>query len=484
MFSKKNLFKKIFIIITVFIVINILFTYNKISFKLINHLVSQETKNQIKKYIFPYKYINQIESFNELMESELETRRFELKELREILSQKDVFLSSIPNKIGFGEFYQSSTKSLEINDLKFSFLEFKEDFLEVKKAIGAKSGSIYAEKIDDKVIILSGNGYFQYFYLDDLRKSNFKTQIIKSNIKELINYDEFFTNSKYGVKDLFVMENKVYFSYVRKIDENCFNTSVLQADLNFEKLMFEDFFVPKECISSKNDWFQPHSSGGRMTKFEDKFLLSIGEYLDRNKAQNPKSIFGKIVVLDPKNKNNYNLISIGHRNVQGLVYDDLNRTIISTEHGPKGGDEININLDLEKKLNNFGWPISSYGEHYSPTPVNYEKFPLYKSHSKYGFKEPIKYFTPSIGISQIIKIDGNLMKNENNNFLIGALGNDPLEGDMSLHYIEISQNYKEVVNHEIININSRVRDIILLDEKNILCMLETNSTLGLLKFEN
>ena len=64
----------------------------------------------------------------------------------------------------------------------------------------------------------------------------------------MVNYDEFFTNSKYGVKDLFIMENKVYFSYIRKIDENCFNTSVLQADLNFEKLIFEDFFVPKNDI--------------------------------------------------------------------------------------------------------------------------------------------------------------------------------------------------------------------------------------------
>ena len=80
MFSRKTLFKTIFILITVFIFINILFTYNKFSVKWINHLVSQETKNQIKKYIFPYRYINKIESSNKIKESELETRRFELKE--------------------------------------------------------------------------------------------------------------------------------------------------------------------------------------------------------------------------------------------------------------------------------------------------------------------------------------------------------------------------------------------------------------------
>ena len=49
---------------------------------------------------------------------------------------------------------------------------------------------------------------------------------------------------------------------------------------------------------------------------------------------------------------------------------------------------------------------------------------------------------------------------------------------------DVVVNQEEVVNHEVININSRVRDIILLDKKNILCVFETNSTLGLLKFEN
>ena len=235
------------------------------------------------------------------MVDELELRRSQLNEARDVISQKDIFISSIPDKIGYGEFYKISSKILNINGLEFTFQEFKDDFLEVKKAIGAKSGSIYAEKYQDKVIILSGNGKLQYFNLDDLKKSKFKTKVIKSNIKELVKYNDFFTNSKYGVKDLFILENEIYFSYIRKIGDKCFNTSVVRADLNFENLTFKDFFVPDECISSKNEWFQPHSSGGRMIKFEDKFLLSVGEYLDRNRARS-QSIFGKIVLLDPRDK--------------------------------------------------------------------------------------------------------------------------------------------------------------------------------------
>ena len=90
---------------------------------------------------------------------------------------------------------------------------------------------------------------------------------------------------------------------------------------------------------------------------------------------------------------------MGHRNPQGLLLDKENNFLLETEHGPKGGDEINlINLNNED-LPNYGWPISSAGEHYKdPNGDKYNKYPLYKSHSKYGFIEPLKSFVPSIAI--------------------------------------------------------------------------------------
>ena len=93
-------------------------------------------------------------------------------------------------------------------------------------------------------------------------------------------------------------------------------------------------------------------------------------------------------------------MSMGHRNVQGLYYDKNKNLIWSSEHGPKGGDEVNLN-DLNEKNNvipNYGWPISSYGKHYVDDKSLYEKAPLKKSHVKNGFIEPKKYFVPSIGI--------------------------------------------------------------------------------------
>ena len=119
---------------------------------------------------------------------------------------------------------------------------------------------------------------------------------------------------------------------------------------------------------------------------------------------------------------------MGHRNQQGLYYDNRNDIIYSTEHGPQGGDEININIFPESfKIKNYGWPISSYGEHYGfpdelgaicQCPLNelYEKVPLHKSHSSYGFIEPLINFTPSIGITQIIKTE-NFLKMYNKNII-------------------------------------------------------------------
>ena len=79
------------------------------------------------------------------------------------------------------------------------------------------------------------------------------------------------------------------------------------------------------------------------------------------------------------------------------------------------------------KIKNFGWPIASYGEHYHKNyPKNIlEEAPLKKNHKKYGFVEPIKYFDPSIGISETISVNSN-----DDTFLIGAMGNEIKDQDL------------------------------------------------------
>ena len=88
-----------------------------------------------------------------------------------------------------------------------------------------------------------------------------------------------------------------------------------------------------------------------MVKYNDKMILTVGEYNYMNKAQEKNSVFGKVVALDLNKKNSYNQLAMGVRNSQGLYYSDEKNIIFLTDHGPQGGDEINF-IDLNKDTNN------------------------------------------------------------------------------------------------------------------------------------
>ena len=154
-----------------------------------------------------------------------------------------------------------------------------------------------------------------------------------------------------------------------------------------------------------------YSVGGNLSDYKDNsILLAIGDWASyeqfgSNNPQKLDNLIGKIISININTKK-HKILSIGHRNQQGLFYDKQNDIIFSAEHGPLGGDEINLNHNPDSKnIKNYGWAISSYGDHYKHLDQEalYKIAPLYKSHKDYGFVEPLKWFTPAIGISQIIK---------------------------------------------------------------------------------
>ena len=482
--NKKKIAVFTFALLIIYVLFNYLIVGNNVKvLGELKNLIPENQKVKIKKYLFPYKYITELENNLKLTKDEVNSRIEFSKEMRLQLSERDEFLSELFEKRGFVSFNESTNNIIKFDTHAYNLKEFNQDFLKIKKHGDAKSGSIYIEKVNDNIIMLTANGKFQYFNKADLNNKKFNGTLIKSNIRELINYEDFYKNSNYGVKDLFFFNEYLYFSFNREVTKGCFNTSILRAKINYEKLKFENFFSPDDCQLKSREGFTPHSAGGRMAKFNGKIIFSNGEYLNRMLAQDDKSIFGKILMLDPLNPQKYQMISKGHRNVQGLFVDEEESLIVSTEHGPMGGDEVNLNNKLGEEVLNFGWPISSYGEHYGfkkriDSHKAYKNAPLYKSHSKYGFIEPVKYFVPSIGISEIVKFKKTKDKNF---FLFGALGKDPSEGDMSLHLISMDKDYNNLIDHEIVNIKSRIRDIINLENGNFLLSLETSSTLGFLE---
>ena len=112
---------------------------------------------------------------------------------------------------------------------------------------------------------------------------------------------------------------------------------------------------------------------------KNKSLISNSDLNQNDLLTNKFAAFIKYDVI----KKTYEVFSIGHRNPIGVQQDSKSRTIIATEHGPRGGDEINI----IKKGKNYGWPIVSYGEPYCVPPD--EPFYYKINHIDNNFQDPV-----------------------------------------------------------------------------------------------
>ncbi len=360
-----------------------------------------------------------------------------------------------------------NTKQIKSSSGKlYNTIEYNNKFLDYQ---GPRS---YLGFNDNKMFLVTGTGLIGYTNLDNLvKKKNFKIRSIKTNIRDVVTYNAFYVNSNFGIKGMLVDENNIYLSLSNEIEKNCYSISVIKSKIDISNLEFSYIFKSDQCVKNSNDYgeFQPIQSGGVMNDFdESNFLLTTGEFRYRDHAQNEESIFGKVLLINKIN-GEYKLISKGHRNSQGIYYDKKEKVIVSTEHGPLGGDEVNINKNIYK-INNYGWPISSYGEHY-PNMVSkdaYDKAPLYKSHSQYGFIEPIKYFVPSIGISQILKVRNGFGYKNEQNYFFSSMGYSDRINARSLHQIVFDKYYKNIIFEDKIKINYRIRDIIFISKLNII----------------
>ena len=426
-------------------------------FRYFKSLISNQQKTLIKKYLFAYKIVPQEEM--DMQQSKIDDLSF-YKELYfkdnlidiEVIKAKDIKLSN--NKI---------IKKYKIINGFYSTINGKK-----KKArpVG------YLDFHKDNIFILSSRGILAYKKKLNSQK---KFKQIRNNIDQYINMEQFKKGAYFSLRDLFIYKDKIFISFTEEIKKDCWNTSLLYGDINYENINFKKIFSPKECIHSINNIdkeFEANQSGARITNFDnDHILLSIGEYRSRYLAQKKESVNGKIIKLNFRD-NTYKIITMGHRNPQGLYHDRDNKFILATEHGPKGGDEINI-IEVDKindnEILNYGWPIASAGEHYKKTDEKYEKYPLYKSHTKYGFIEPIKSFVPSIGISQIIKI-------EKNKYVVGSMI------DRSLYFFELD-NEKKIKNLKQIKVHERIRDLNIYN-KELYLFLEGSASIGVLDLKN
>ena len=438
------------IIISGYLLISLTFGNNK--FKNLKFL-NNEQKQLIKKYIFPYKFISEQGQYitqRDKLLVEFDLPNYELLKKQE---GSEIILRGSIEKL-------SNNKTLKKYKLTSGF--YAGIYLLVP-------GTGYIDFYENNMFVLSARGVLAFRKNLENDKENFKQ--IRNNINEFIGIKQFKKFKNISLKDILIFNKKIYISYTDEIKQDCWNISVIYGDINYERISFKKLFTPKNCIHSKDNLdkeFTASQTGGRMISFDDnQILLTTGEFRSRYLAQDDQSINGKVIKININSKE-YEIISMGHRNPQGLYFDKENNFILASEHGPQGGDEINlieVNKINKDKIQNFGWPISSAGEHYggktAENKKKYEKYPLYKSHSKYGFIEPLKSFVPSIAISEIVKVGQN-------RYVASSML------DKSLYFFELNEK-KQIINLNRVEVFERVRDLKFNNKKLYLFMEDTAS---------
>jgi glucose/arabinose dehydrogenase len=172
----------------------------------------------------------------------------------------------------------------------------------------------------------------------------------------------------------------------------------------------------------------PLSSGGhygcRIVQARDgNLFLTLGEHFThRDEAQNLGNHLGKIVRVTPdgavppdnpfvgRKDAKPEIWSYGHRNEQGAALHPTTGRLWEHEHGPMGGDEVNIPLAGK----NYGWPVIGYG-------IDYDGTKIHEATSKPGMEQPIKYWVPSIAPSGMAFYTGDLFAKWKGNLFVGAL---------------------------------------------------------------
>ena len=495
----------LFLLIFIFLLLN--FFYD---FHILRNLLNKNQQQLITKYIFPQKNIDELEKEIATIQKEsnlfkgqkrLLERAFQdmledieyLQPIEEIfeklLSQVDPyeFDMHIKSKNSNLEYIYNSSHSFTSNILDVDIYNPEKNILMYGIA-NQFPASGYIDEHKNKLILLSASGILAYSTspINKLNKELILKQI-NTNIHEFINEDQFKKSRQhnfdwleggwYSTKDIQIYEDDIYVSYTREVTSNCWNTSLLEGKMNYNFIKFDILFTSDECVHvDKNidKEFNAHQSGGRITNLnKDTVLLSTGDFRSRHRVQNKNSIFGKIIKINENNKD-YSIISMGHRNPQGLFYDKANNFLLEAEHGPEGGDEINLIQFNNDFIPNYGWAVSSYGEHYGGkyAPRNkkkYLKYPLHKSHSDYGFIEPIKYFNPSIGISQIVGLD------KKNKYAVASLK------DNSIYFFDL-KNESNVENLERVNMGERIRDMVKV-ENGLILFLEDTASIALINLK-
>jgi len=243
----------------------------------------------------------------------------------------------------------------------------------------------------------------------------------------------------------------IAYSSPNEIDKSIANTAIMRARLKGTSLVDHELLFKAHPETDKSYHY------GCKLEFDKKGYLyfSVG---DRgNRDRNPQSLDndcgkihriyddGRIPIDNPfytMKDARPTIYSYGHRNPQGVCMHPETGRIWTDEHGPKGGDEINL-IESGK---NYGWPLISFG-------INYNGTTFTNDTARAGMEQPITYWVPSIAPCGMTFVKGNRYPNWVNNILTGSLRFEylhrvVLDGDKVVHEEKLLEGIGRVRNVE------------------------------------
>lgn len=234
----------------------------------------------------------------------------------------------------------------------------------------------------------------------------------------------------------------IFWTYAESAGQGRNHTAVARGRLSAAApYKLEDvrvIFRQEPSINSSNHF------GSRIVFDKDGSLfVGLGDrYSQRDSAQDPKTHLGKIVRISRDGSKPAEVLSIGHRNIQGMAINPASGELWAHEHGARGGDEVNW---IRKGLN-YGWPVITHGVDYDGTPIG-------EGTAKPGMEQPLWYYVPSIAPSGMAFYTGDVYPDWKGNLFIGALA--------ETHLRRVVLNGRQAVQQEALfeSENHRVRDV-------------------------
>jgi len=346
-----------------------------------------------------------------------------------------VLIPVLPLILVFCSLQAQATGAIEINQPNPSFI-----MEQVAQGLGVPWGMAFLN--DHELIFTEREGNIKILNLDSLE------------ITSLEGAAEVDAKGQGGMLDVarspvYATAGWIYFTYSKPSISGAVTTLARARRTGIMLSDWQDLLVTASATSSYRHF-------GSRIAFDQQghVFFGIGDRGERGNAQNLSNHAGTIMRLrldgsipdDNPFMSRANTLpeiwSYGHRNPQGLLYDTSSGNLWSIEHGPRGGDEIN----LVQKGANYGWPVISYGkEYWGPVSIG-------EGTEKAGMEQPVKVYIPSIAPGSLMLYSATAFPQWQGNLFSGALKL------RHLNRVSISTDNKAIAEERLLgDLNERIR---------------------------